>query len=76
MATFLSSSLENVSSALALHSLSEAVYFTSLSFFGLVSSFHTRLSSLYYFFNLKILLNFNCFVNCLIVIYSYRKYKI
>ncbi len=40
MTTFSSSSLENVSSVLGSHSFSEAVYFASLSFLGLISSFH------------------------------------
>ena len=76
MASFLSSSFKNVPAALTLHSLSETVNFTSLSFFGLVCSFHSLYSSLLFIFNLKILLNFNYFVNCLIIIYPYGKYKI
>jgi hypothetical protein len=44
MTTFSSSSLQNVSSVFGGHSFSEAVDFTSLSFFGLVGSFHFVLS--------------------------------
>ena len=40
MTTFCSSSLKYVSSGLGSHSFSEAVYFASLSFLGLISSFH------------------------------------
>lgn len=40
MTTFVAATFKYVSSGFALHSFSEPVYFTSLSFFGLISLFH------------------------------------
>lgn len=40
MTAFVAASFQNVSAALRLHSLSETVYFASLSFFRLICSFH------------------------------------
>ena len=44
LSSFISSSLQNVSSALARHSLSETVYLASLSLFGLICSLHNFFS--------------------------------
>lgn len=50
MTTLIASSFQNVSAAFRLHSFSETVYLASLSFFGLVCSFHDSvLFSIFYF---------------------------
>ena len=44
LSSFISSSFQNVSAAFRRHSLSESVYFASLSLFGLIRSFHCLFS--------------------------------
>ena len=50
LSSLCSTSLQNLSACRRCHSLTETVYFTSLSFLGLISSFHNLFSCFWFFY--------------------------
>lgn len=75
MTTFVAASFQNVPAALGLHSLSETVYFASLSFFGLICSFHDFFRPLSVVLRFFIIIKFSFFVN-LLSVNSHRQHQI
>ena len=75
MTAFVAASFQNVSAALRLHSLSETMYFASLSFFRLICSFHNFFRPLSVVLRFFIIIKFLWFVN-LLSVNSHRQHQI